>query len=1095
MFGYYKRIAAFLLFGFVGATGFATTYEVGPNKAYTSIGAVPWESLQAGDTVLINWRSTPYNEKWVICRQGTESAPIIVRGVPNSSGDLPVIDGNNATTRTALNFWGESRGVIKIGGASRPADTMPRYITVENLEIRSCRPPFTFTGYNGVAQSYVANAAALYIEKGENITVRNCILRDSAHGLFIASNDSQAAKDILIEKCYIVDNGMENDIYRHNVYTEAAGITYQFNRFGHLRAGCPGNNLKDRSAGLVVRYNWIEGGNRELDLVDATDSVLVRSDPRYAKTFVYGNVLIEPDADGNKQIVHYGGDSGQTSLYRNGVLYFYNNTVISRRTDGSTLFRFSTGNETGDLRNNIIHLPNASGSTLTLTESSLGVLYMSHNWFKTGCASCLQTSSGNLKNDGTSIAGDSPGFADEASDDFHLGVTSMCVNAGTNLLAEESAADPVTFEYVKDRAQKQRAAIGMIDIGAFESSFNIVAPTFTTQPQSQTTTEGRSVTFTANVTGSAPMKYQWLFNNQPLENATNTSLTLNPVSTNHAGNYSLVATNDGGGANSSNAVLKVNIDTSAPIAKVTFPIANATYTNQLTNSILTAQGTATDDARIQRVLFTLNSTQWQEATLSTNSTNVSWTANAPAAAGTNTFSVKAVDFHGRESATVVVKFFYNVPSALMLQTNGSGTIKSYASTIGTPTNGASLLIGRSYTLTATPAANWVHTNWTDGGGNVLATNTANLTFVMQSNLTISANFIPNPLLRFGGVYNGLFLPTENVTRDHAGFVNMTVAANSGYSGKLHIDGDSFVFSGKMRLDGTSETTIPRTRQQKPTLTLSFKLDYEGASDTLTGFVSEGTNWSSLLIADRNVWSTNNLATAFTNSFSLLFPGLTNGLGPSGYGYAVATVSTVGNVSFSGSLADGRTITQTVPVSKNGRIPFYATVLPVSEAVTNGSSVVTNVEYQEVLLGWINVNAQQASGNISWMKAAVAGDLYPQGFTNSSSVPGSLCLAPRTGVRALAITNGLMTFSGGNFAAPDSRSFTWTTNNTLVFPATNNPPKITFTVRNGTFTGTFVDPAQTNITLKISGAVLQNQNFGAGFFTGTNTSGAVQITPQ
>ena len=51
----------------------ASTYEVGPSKPLTAIGQVPWESLQAGDTVLIYWRSTPYEEKWVICRQGTHA--------------------------------------------------------------------------------------------------------------------------------------------------------------------------------------------------------------------------------------------------------------------------------------------------------------------------------------------------------------------------------------------------------------------------------------------------------------------------------------------------------------------------------------------------------------------------------------------------------------------------------------------------------------------------------------------------------------------------------------------------------------------------------------------------------------------------------------------------------------------------------------------------------------------------------------------------------------------------------------------------------------------------------------------------------------
>ena len=57
-----------------------------------------------------------------------------MHGVPNQNGDLPIIDGDGAITPTNLNFASEQRGVIKIGGADIPADTMPRYITIENLK-------------------------------------------------------------------------------------------------------------------------------------------------------------------------------------------------------------------------------------------------------------------------------------------------------------------------------------------------------------------------------------------------------------------------------------------------------------------------------------------------------------------------------------------------------------------------------------------------------------------------------------------------------------------------------------------------------------------------------------------------------------------------------------------------------------------------------------------------------------------------------------------------------------------------------------------------------------------------------------------------
>src|SRR5687767_6072973 len=82
-----------LLASFSASSALATTYEVGPGKAYTSIGAVPWESLVAGDIVLINWRSAPYKEKWAIGGTGTAAQPIVVRGVLGPGGERPVIDG------------------------------------------------------------------------------------------------------------------------------------------------------------------------------------------------------------------------------------------------------------------------------------------------------------------------------------------------------------------------------------------------------------------------------------------------------------------------------------------------------------------------------------------------------------------------------------------------------------------------------------------------------------------------------------------------------------------------------------------------------------------------------------------------------------------------------------------------------------------------------------------------------------------------------------------------------------------------------------------------------------------------------------------
>lgn len=443
----------------------AAIYEVGSGQPLATPSAVPWESLNAGDTVRIHWRAAAYTDKWVICRQGTAAQPISVVGVPGPNGELPVIDGNGATTRTALNYWNGPRGVIKIGGANIPPDTTPACIVIDGLDVRSARPPYSFVDHTGTTQNYPNNAAAIYVEKGDHITIRNCVMHDCGNGLFVAA----ASTDVLVEANSIYDNGNAGSIYEHNSYTEAAGITFQFNHYGPLRAGCDGNNLKDRSAGTVIRYNWIESGNRQLDLVDAEDSVALQQDPRYRKTFVYGNILIEPDGAGNSQIVHYGGDSGSTDWYRKGTLYFYHNTVVSTRTGNTTLFRLSTSDESADCRNNIL-LVTAAGNHLAMLAES-GSLFLTHNWLKPGRADSFAGSSytGTITDDGSSVTGTDPGFLDLAAQNFHLKSDSVCVNAATGLHADATAF-PVDQQYHRHQKGEPRRTIGVPDLGAYEYS-------------------------------------------------------------------------------------------------------------------------------------------------------------------------------------------------------------------------------------------------------------------------------------------------------------------------------------------------------------------------------------------------------------------------------------------------------------------------------------------------------------------------------------------------------------------------------------------------------------------------------------------------
>lgn len=435
---------------------FAKIYEVGSTKSYSTISAVPWESLTAGDEVRIHWQPKPYKEKWVICCRGTADKPIKITGVPGPEGQLPVIDGKDAVTRASLNYWGQERGVVKIGGSNNPPDTMPAHIVIENLDISGGRPPHTFSGRRGTAP-YSKDAASIIVEKAEHLVLRNLTLHDSANGLMVSAQ----SKDLRVERCHLFDNGNPGTITEHNAYTECNGIVFEGNHFGPLRAGCNGNNLKDRSAGLVVACNWIEGGNRQLDLVDATGNPALNASPAYRSTMVYGNVIIEREGDGNNQIVHYGGDSGKTGSYRKGVLYFYHNTVVSTRKSSIAVFRHSSPDETVECFNNVFYV-DSKGKNLSLM-AKVGVLKLGKNWLNTGWVPSVDNFTGTIEKLQPSVEAANPGFVAFPEQDFSLSPDSPCIGAGVSIPANLPTP---TLRYIRHQKVEALTAGKPLNLGA-----------------------------------------------------------------------------------------------------------------------------------------------------------------------------------------------------------------------------------------------------------------------------------------------------------------------------------------------------------------------------------------------------------------------------------------------------------------------------------------------------------------------------------------------------------------------------------------------------------------------------------------------------
>jgi hypothetical protein len=146
------------------------------------------------------------------------------------------------------------------------------------------------------------------------------------------------------------------------------------------------------------------------------------------------------------------------------------------------------------------------------------------------------------------------------------------------------------------------------------------------------------------------------------------------------------------------------------------------------------QGRATDNAGAPQVMLNCNGRGWEP--IASASAWQMWMDLRP---GPNTVSAFAVDAAGNRSLTNKVSFTYLVTARLVVQTNGPGKVSPNC-------NGQQLELGKKYSVTATAPTGAKFLNWTSNLDGI--TNTPTLSFIMRSNLVLTANFVDvsRPLL-------------------------------------------------------------------------------------------------------------------------------------------------------------------------------------------------------------------------------------------------------------------------------------------------------------------------------------------------------------
>ena len=389
-----------------------------------------------------------------------------------------------------------------------------------------------------------------------------------------------------------------------------------------------------------------------------------------------------------------------------------------------------------------------------------------------------------------------------------------------------------------------------------------------------------------------------------------------------------------------------------------------------------AEGMAQSRDGVYAVFYQLNGGAWTSAGSSDRFAH--WSAALSPMTGTNLLSVYAVDDVGYVSATNSVSFTYKATGTgtLTVVLSGSGRVSPNW------TKPAHLRLGKTYHLRAIPARGWSFYQWSGDANSP----SPKLRFVMQSNLMLTATFVPQRYAAITGTFTGLFYgytKDKELDAGNSGALTLTLTPDGSYSGRISMLQGATSISGHLHLDAndTNLVVVPLATKgyRLPELSGSIQIVLTNPAQMLTGTlqqVSEGG------------------ATAFTRVASfeglMVRPGIPNpdqeiynfGLtpqeatgGPVGGSSGRLKLQPNGAASLSLKLAD-QEATASVGTFETvgGFVPFFAPLYAKHGLAS----------------GWLQLTAHSLrSSNVVWFKAATPSKAYPEGFIQTLQGAGGL----------------------------------------------------------------------------------------------------------
>jgi pectate lyase len=395
----------------------------------------------------------------------------------------------------------------------------------------------------------------LTIDNATNVIVSN--LNVSANTGAAAENDGitiAASTNVLVTKCTIYDCTDGNlDVVNGSDLVTISWCKFYYTRDnGHNFSNLIGSSDSDLGTGsyrVSWHHNWWSTGAKQRMLAC-----------RFGGSHMFNNYW---DCAGDDYCTEVRNIAEMLSEYN-----YYNGVKdpLAKRT--------ALPNDQGKLKtiNNVFNA--CTGSQLVSSDVVFTPTYSYQLAAAADVPALVMAGAGN-------VAVDAPAVGTAAI----TGAASVNAGAGITLTAVPTGFTPTTYQWRFKNADIAGATSSTLTIASAQSTdagdYSVaiartggavvvsarhslavnavaVAPAITTQPVSQTVTEGAGASFTVVASGTAPLTYQWKKGGVDIGGATNATYTIAATVAGDAGSYTVFVSNAAGNATSNAATLTVN---------------------------------------------------------------------------------------------------------------------------------------------------------------------------------------------------------------------------------------------------------------------------------------------------------------------------------------------------------------------------------------------------------------------------------------------------------------------------------------------------------------------------------------------------------